>query len=61
MVGPKKQDFWPRINIFEAKEKLKILPMNDGPSKVGHEFINKSFSNLNLSKKLFLTKVCVLK
>ena len=34
MVGPKKQDFWPRINILEGKINLKIL------SKIGHDFRN---------------------
>jgi hypothetical protein len=33
MVGPKKPDFWPRINMLKEKKNLKILPMNDGLSK----------------------------
>ena len=37
MVGPKKQDFCSRINILEGK-KLKIPSMNDGSSKIGHDF-----------------------
>jgi hypothetical protein len=37
MVGPKQQDFWPRINILEGK-KIKIPLMNDGSSKIGHDF-----------------------
>ena len=38
MVGPKKQDLWPRINIHEGKKNKKIPLMNDGSSKVGHDF-----------------------
>ena len=59
MVGPKKQDFWPRINILEGNIFLKILLMDDGASKIGQDFRNKLFSKLNLSK-MFLTKVDVL-
>ena len=34
MVGPKKQDFWPRINIrTQRKEFQKILSMNDSLTK----------------------------
>jgi hypothetical protein len=37
-VGFKKQDFWPRINILEGEKKSKILLINDGLSKIGHNF-----------------------
>ena len=33
MVGPKKQDVWPRMKI-----RYKIPWMNDGASKIGHDF-----------------------
>ena len=36
MVGPKKQEFWPRINILEGKKKIPL--MNVGSSKIGHDF-----------------------
>jgi hypothetical protein len=49
MVGPKKQDFWPRINILEGKE-IKIQSMIDSLSKIGHDFRNKLSLKLNLSK-----------
>jgi hypothetical protein len=49
MVGPKKQDFWPRINILERLF-FEILLMNDGSPKIGQDFKNKLFSKLNLSK-----------
>ena len=32
MVGPKKEDFWPKINILKEK-KYKIPMMNDSSSK----------------------------
>ena len=31
MVGPKKQDFWPRINLLKGK--YFVNAMNDGSSK----------------------------
>ena len=38
MVGPKKQDFWPRINICTYRKKLrKFLSMNVSSSKVGYD------------------------
>ena len=49
MVGPKKQDFWPRINILEGK-KFKITSMNDGSSKVGHDFRKYSGSKIEARK-----------
>ena len=51
----KKQDFWPRINIREGK---KIKNSVDGPPKIGHDFRNKLFSKLNLSKKMFNKSWC---
>ena len=35
MVGPKKQDFWPRINILEEKKKT-VDKLNS--SKILHRF-----------------------
>jgi hypothetical protein len=35
MLGPKKQDFWPKINVLKEK---KNPSMNDGLSKIGHDF-----------------------
>ena len=52
MVGPKKQDFWPKINIVEGK---KNPLMNDSSSKIGHDFRKYSGSKID-TKKMFLTK-----
>ena len=51
MVGPKRQDFWPRINILEGKKNSKNLAMNVSSSKIGHDFSNKEFKKLTLEKK----------
>ena len=45
MMGPKKQDFWQRINILEG---FFLNPlMNDGSSKIGHDFRNELNLKLN--------------
>ena len=38
MVGPKKEDFWPRINNRVRKEILKNPKRNVSSSKIGHDF-----------------------
>ena len=55
MLGPKKQDLWPRINILKGKKK-KILPMNYSSSKIGHDFSNKVVQKLTEEKKCFNKK-----
>ena len=50
MVGPKKQDFWPRINILEGKKLKKLLLMNVSPLKIGHDLNNKVVQKLTLEK-----------
>ena len=55
MVGPKKQDFWPRINIFEGFLK-KNLSMNASLPKIGHDFSNKVVQKLALEKNVFNKK-----
>ena len=37
MMGPKKQDFWPKNNMLIGI-KMKIELMNDGSSKIGEDF-----------------------
>ena len=49
MVGPKKQDFWPKINILEKKPH-ENLSMNVSLSKTGHDFSNKVVHKLTLEK-----------
>ena len=53
MVGPNKQDFWPRINILEGKNLL----MEVSPSKIGHDFSNKVVQNLTQEKNVFNKKL----
>jgi hypothetical protein len=56
MMGPKKQDFWQRINILEG---FFLNPlMNDGSSKIGHDFRNELNLKLNLSKNVFNKSWC---
>ena len=47
MVGPKKKDFWPRINILEEKKNLSI---NVASSKIGPDLSNKVVQKLTLKK-----------
>ena len=57
MVGPKKQDFWPKINVL--KEKLCILIILGAPfrQKLGMILENKVVQKLKLEKKCFLQKM----
>ena len=45
MVGPKKQDFWPRINIPTQRKSLYFMIT-----------MNESLSNIVLSKSIFFVK-----
>ena len=45
MEGPKMQDFWPRINILEGKQKLGMI------------LENKVVQKLKFEKKCFLQKM----
>ena len=48
MVGPNKQDFWPKINIVKEKD-LKIPSTYDSSSKIGHDF---RIENLDLENPI---------
>ena len=50
MMGPKKQDFWPRINILEGF--FLHLSMTVSLSKIGHDFSNKVVLKLTREKKV---------
>ena len=52
LVGAKKQDFWPRINIRTEKiKKMKKNPsMNDSSSKIGQDFRKLSGSKIEARK-----------
>ena len=58
MVGPIRQDVWPRINILDGK---KILSMNVSSSKIGHDFSNKVVQKLTVEGNVFNKKpnVCI--
>ena len=57
MAGPKKQDFWQRINICtERKKKKKVMSMNVSLSKIGHDFSNKVVQKMTKKKKCFNKK-----
>ena len=57
MVGPKKQDFWPKINIL--KRNHCILRIRGAPvrQKLGMILENKVVQKLKLEKKCFLQKM----
>ena len=57
MVGPKKQDFWPTINIV-LKENHCILRIQGAPvcQKLGMILENKVFQKLKLEKNVFYKK-----
>ena len=56
MVGPKKEDFWPRINI--PKENHCILRIRGAPvcQKLGMILENKGVQKLKLEQNVFLQK-----
>ena len=51
-MGPKKQDFWPKINILKGFVFLN-LSMNFSSSKIGHDFSNKVYQKLTEEKNVF--------
>ena len=56
MVGPKKQEFWPRIDILKGF--FKILLMNDSSTKSAEIVFSKSIfdvkNQLNFSKQIII-------
>ena len=53
MVGPKKQDFWPKINILKGNH---CILRSASLSKIGMILENKVVQKLKLEKKMFFTK-----
>ena len=51
MVGPKKQDFWPKINILKLS--IRGAPVRQ---KLGMILENKVVQKLKLEKNVFLQK-----
>ena len=57
MVGPKKQDFWPKINILKGNHC--ILRIRGAPvrQKLGMILENKVVQKLKLEKNVFFKKI----
>ena len=55
-MGPKKQDFWPRINCSQMKLPNFGSPFGDILSKIARYFSNKAFFKLKLAKNSFYKK-----
>ena len=56
-MGPKKQDFWPKINILKGNRcilRIRGLPVRQ---KLGMILENKVVQKLKLEKKSFLQKM----
>ena len=56
MVGPKKQDLWPRINILLRKKFKKFLRGMSVHQKLGIILKNKVVQKLSLEKNVFNKK-----
>ena len=56
MVGPKKSDFWPRINIQPRKRVLKSLQRMSIHQKLGIILESKVVQKLSLEKNVFTKK-----
>ena len=59
MVGPKKQDLWPKINILKGNHCTYFENMGGAPvhQKLGMILENKVVQKLKLEKKCFLQKM----
>ena len=56
MVGPKKQDFWPKINILKRNPLYFDNTVSVSSSKIGHDFKSNLVKKLRLGKKFFFSK-----
>ena len=56
MVGPKKQDFWPKINILKGNHCILRIRGAQVRQKLGMILENKVVQKLKLEKKKFFTK-----
>ena len=57
MVGPKKQDFWPKIIILKGNHCILRIQRAPVRQKLGMILENKVFKKLELQKKGFLQKM----
>ena len=55
MVGPKKQDFWPKINILQGNHCILWIRRTPVRQKVGMILKNKMVQKLKFEKKSFFT------
>jgi hypothetical protein len=53
MVGPKKQDFWPKINKLKGNLRIRVAPSRQ---KLGMISENKVLQKLELEKNVFNKK-----
>ena len=53
MVGPKKQDFWPKINILKGNHCILRIQGAPARQKLGMILENKVVQKLKLEKKWF--------
>ena len=60
MVGPKKQDFWPKINILKGNRCILSIQGAPVSQKLGMILENKVVQKLKLEKKTIFTKNCLL-
>ena len=56
MVGPKKQDFWPKINILKGNHCILRIQRAPVRQKMGIILENKVVQKLKLEKKCFFLK-----
>jgi hypothetical protein len=56
MVGPKKQDFWPKINILKGNHCILRITGASVRQKLGMILENKVVQKLNLEKNVFYKK-----
>ena len=56
MVGPTKQNFWPKINILKGNHCILRIQAALVRQKLGMNLENKVVQKLELEKKMFFTK-----
>jgi hypothetical protein len=57
MVGPKKQDFWPKINILKGNHCILRIWGAPFPQKLGMILENEVVQKLKLEKNVFYKKL----
>ena len=56
MLGPKKQDFWPKINILKGNHRILRIRGAPARQKLGMILENKVVQKLKLEKNVFYKK-----